>query len=1508
MRNRRERTLQDICDVTPTLSQPQITPVLRGNVRMQGPSDEANCDSLTNMVTSDNSSHCSSRSLKDYQGKSRTCNVCSAPCSSCFHVNKALLKSNNEHGGETCAGNTETGQLSILSTVGGMDSTADSFSENAAGKASSRTSNASDGRRSPEGHDDCLSCVSGTDEQLNRKSDTEDSGNKCNKQNGGEIFRKMSPSSSQTGTYSQNSGTVGIYLTKNTDDANHATDIQKVRNTSEASNDKNLPHEENPVNVKDDRPSDTKVEPLKGSTGHLNSSSPNGVASDDVCGDAPKMDVNPTEKNDDMEIDPHPADESDDSDMVEQDVKVCDICGDAGREDLLAICSRCSDGAEHTYCMRVMLKKLPEGEWLCEECQTLELVGKGKQEKIGSVDENEKNNSSGRVSENLNNSDVEGRRTKSSTKYPSKRLRDDEDAEVSSTAKKLALETTIGSPKTSNSKPAVLSRMSSLKNLDKGRPRSPNRSTLDTIPVNDVTELAKPSLDARGLNLRGNFSKSNSFHSLNSKPKTKLVDQVIIQRQKSAKEHGSFRLKEDVVRSISKSMSFRSTNSNRSESKIKMLSPRSSNIHDVKNTKERSAFERQHSFRTEHPSNNSVMGASMSSTSRIDRRPSFRAESSSLASPTNQQEVKPVQTDGRSTALSRSFSLASRRNADLPSTTGEFKRPSKHGHSIPVVSSANGANNTEQKYNHTSLKQDPGSCGVSEKLSISASEGVSDGLVQSKDLANSADRPREYSGSRLGPPSVKSSRDESDNLKAAIEAAVLRKPGVYRKNRASGQSDQSSAPTLAPVASHIDHMLSAKSRKLSSDAELAEWPSASRKFTSDPLKEETLNSVKQSLLVRPEGALSGVRDGVHVGISSRDALSNVPAVMPLLLKSIATPEHEYIWQGSFEICRSGQTFELWDGIQAHLSTCASPKVVEAVNKFNNRITLSEVPRASTWPAQFQKSGVGDDNIALFFFAQDLQSHEKIYKVLLDNMMKNDLALKGNINGVELLIFPSNQLPVNLQRWNMFFFLWGVFRGKKEPSPRQMPESTIAPRHIPPPIMSLPENRCSLKPISDNTSQDGPSPRQMPESTIAPRLIPPPIMSLPENRCSLKPISENASQDGPSPRQMPESTIAPRHIPPPIMSLPENRCSLTPISDNGSQEGQPGLKVPPSEELQGVPRVVKRGVCMDISSLDQLGHGLNSSSSSTAKGDGPEQCGWGSYQESGITSGCCPPVAVTGPDAGRDQPLLKPKTQLDNPYSLHDSCKSVASTPKITCEGVILEKTCHQDELKLRMDAIDLSRDAELPMEDGMCIKDLNVEPDKWLFSHKEPMLPGPSSSGNHNLSAGFGCVSPGNDIMHNETVRTLEKVNHVPTVSYTLQSQHGESDLGSIPTYYEHGHGEKFFFPVQLQPPNPWKTHLLDDDGLSDKAPNLELALGAERKPQSLGIEPLFVTSKIEHKVHEERILKKAEEDVSASLSLSLSFPFPEKEVDAKSEQQLLSQRKHVNSSSRLLFGKLRDN
>jgi len=43
------------------------------------------------------------------------------------------------------------------------------------------------------------------------------------------------------------------------------------------------------------------------------------------------------------------------------------------------------------------------------------------------------------------------------------------------------------------------------------------------------------------------------------------------------------------------------------------------------------------------------------------------------------------------------------------------------------------------------------------------------------------------------------------------------------------------------------------------------------------------------------------------------------------------------------------------------------------------------------------------------------SYEKSYKSLLDTMMRSDLALKGNFDGVELLIFPSNHLPEKSQR-------------------------------------------------------------------------------------------------------------------------------------------------------------------------------------------------------------------------------------------------------------------------------------------------------------------------------------------------------------------------------------------------------------------------------------------------------------------------------------------------------------
>ncbi|XVF51976.1 hypothetical protein PTKIN_Ptkin04bG0227700 [Pterospermum kingtungense] len=73
---------------------------------------------------------------------------------------------------------------------------------------------------------------------------------------------------------------------------------------------------------------------------------------------------------------------SDGSDCSEYEVKVCDICGDIGREELLAVCSECNDGAEHIYCMRVKMDNVPKGDWMCEECMLSEENEKQKQDKL----------------------------------------------------------------------------------------------------------------------------------------------------------------------------------------------------------------------------------------------------------------------------------------------------------------------------------------------------------------------------------------------------------------------------------------------------------------------------------------------------------------------------------------------------------------------------------------------------------------------------------------------------------------------------------------------------------------------------------------------------------------------------------------------------------------------------------------------------------------------------------------------------------------------------------------------------------------------------------------------------------------------------------------------------------------------------------------------------------------------------------------------------------------------
>lgn len=743
--------------------------------------------------------------------------------------------------------------------------------------------------------------------------------------------------------------------------------------------------------------------------------------------------------------------ESDDLDILEHDVKVCDICGDAGWEDSLAVCSRCSDGAEHIYCMQQMLAKVPECNWLCEECKFADETEKNTQCKVGMMDEyggNYFNDGPCTVNDesvpmlDVRGSDVDvniasnselkvDRTNKGDQGSQSIRKRHYDNSEVAPAAKRQALDTTTELPKTySSTGIATSNRDWSFKSSKKGKVKPVHHISTVAGSIDTVSETATSSAAQRVQTPRGSFLKSNSFSTSSLQPKVKLFDEAITQKQKGAREPTkALDTKGGPSRLLGKSMSFKSANPTRpnvTEAKVKMLCSTFSHGQEpkgLKQEKERKNLEKRSSFKLDAPVLSSVGYSSAAVGLNGDQKLTCHTEAN-----LKKRDLKMLHSNGRINSLSKTRSCSE--NLVGASTSGT-------------------RDSAEQKPSQISLKDELCSSSFTAERTVNVSENLQDGLPQLQDSTNQGEKIMANSCSSaglsvtieekdapclngkevghaaqsstignslvsaVGNRSSKEMIDKGSSLKAAIEAAMLKKPGIYRKNKLSNASDELPVSSLA-------------------------------------LKCETAS--------QDHSSVPG-----HIGkmISAEERTKGL-----VLTMISAIPEPEYIWQGVFDLHRNGKPTDLCGGFQAHLSTCASRSVHEVVLKFPEKVSLNEVARLSIWPTHFHDSGAKDDNVALYFFAKDIESYERNYKSLLDRMMKNDLALKGNFDGAELLIFPSNLLPERSQRWNRSFFLWGVFRVKrvsclddilcslKKLPMRSTRENTSAA------VMSLPESLCS----------------------------------------------------------------------------------------------------------------------------------------------------------------------------------------------------------------------------------------------------------------------------------------------------------------------------------------------------------------------------------------------------------------------------------------------------------------
>ncbi|KAJ8554166.1 hypothetical protein K7X08_024844 [Anisodus acutangulus] len=1470
MSKHKERTINDLYNVTFTLSQPKITPSSRGSYRMQGPFDEPICNFQTNTVSTEASKEsilCPRNHSVGGRLVSGTCNVCSTPCSSCFPASQSLMESKvDELSWETGMINSLSFSVNDVSSsnktrkckirqsceINSAIRTSSSnlfFSANAEFKANARTSDVSSATsdgvvlaklkdpKSLEGLDDNMSCIVSADEANKLSSSSKMSEDKSS----------LQCSSTSSGKTINNQTFAGCVHVKNEADDDSPIDHSRQNESSGEENNK-APTEATSRNAH------STVDYLENN----HSSLKNDVASE-ASGDLP-ADTCP-EKDDQKSVgspassdakdasQSHQMDESEDSDIEEQDVKVCDICGDAGREDLLTVCCKCTDGAEHTYCMRKMLQKVPEGDWMCEECKFDEEMKNRKEDKSVKLDGNGKSYPTGQIA--VRNTgftikteakppDFDGD-IASDAKISGKRRMDD--IEVSSAAKKQALEPVSGSPKTlSPNRLPALSRESSFKNSDKGKLKSANQISSGGLSVHDT-----PVWGSRLQTSRGTFSKSNSFSSLAAKRKVQLVDEGFLPKQKLVRESFGLDGKESSTRSMNKSMSFRSISTSRnnvSESKVKMLSPKYSPAQDKgqMQTKERNQFERKNSFRSERSPG----------TSRTDQRSAFRGDPSPLSSSSNIRDSRTGLPDSKPVSSLKSSGAVARRTQDVTVHSDEAKKQISHTSiSTGGAPADNKTSSSDQRPDQSSVRDDSSSNSyIAERPTSNAGEGLSDGLSQPSESKNVGQRIREKSGRRLkhtgtGTKSlfcqkckgsghltdsctvdgselsasdvsaVRNSREApngTSNLKAAIEAAMLRKPGICRKNRVFDQSDDLAVSNKNSETTAHDLLSGSSSRRILSPNEDGCWVSSN---SMTGTHKQDIGSLRQ-LSVFPAEALTGAGNAVPImpsdGKSSLlDLYRYSQAAMSILYRT-AIPEHEYIWQGAFEVQKSGRTLDLCDGIQAHLSSCASPNVLDTVNKFPQKVLFNEVSRLSTWPVQFQEYGVKEDNIALFFFAKDIGSYERCYKTLLENMIRNDTALKANLQGVELLIFPSNRLPEKSQRWNMMFFLWGVFRVKRASCMQHMQATekpSLVPQDIPKSVMPFPEKIRYLGPVDNVTSG-------------------------------------SVSMDGE------------------VIASKESGCALA----NGNVESKASQ--------------VCKGDTADAN-VEHLEPNSMSFVPTSHMNSAPERRQFGIFQVGDAGRECKVEVQSSS------TPVANPSSYLSTSEPVAVECSSLLDRQKPSrsvdeAAGHMQEKAsvggmekgfCSTNGRKFEINLEDEYKDEEASETSGSA----TTEPIRKVLNSDVPNhLKRPRSVETVMQSADSGVNQATRSFNYNDIL--VEKAHYDKKLKTSIGGSYGNSEQTSssddflsrmhgssygpyLPdTGYDEalskaavpecsGSAARYFFPVDPNPVKassmPWQVHHPDNDRLS-RVPNLELALGGESSSLTQGIPP-FLVGKVDKKI-----------------------------------------------------------
>ncbi|CAL4923947.1 unnamed protein product [Urochloa decumbens] len=769
------------------------------------------------------------------------------------------------------------------------------------------------------------------------------------------------------------------------------------------------------------------------------------------------------------------------------DVNVCDICGDVGREYLLATCTRCLEGAEHTYCMRVKLDKVPDGEWLCEECQLREDQNNTRSSHVltpVNMSEGKKNQSSeSRIKPkasqivvpeldapqstcstptadqwdgknkklHLASTGTQTRLAKVTT--PAAERLDMKSKNLLSIANRNKLQVvtseldarshTYGTPtagslnKKSQSSDFLLNRKKLRVSTDMESPLSSEGLRSPPISCKRQAETSSPKprlLKTDSFRKHDAISRENSFKK-SDKGGLTSVDNAQVRTAQSVKNSQALSRSHSLGNMVnpktpaaspragllSKQLSFNSTNNG---PKVKQLT-------EGVASKLRPAKHSPRDPRDKGPIKKLVQSGSFKREGSVclDAGPSKQKQPFHLSQDEKPGMLKPMK---EKNLIERRASLSFKK-PNIPSSPrpdncmklGERKNDQeiRSGPSI-LKSSKRPVGNVEKKQSSDLSKSD------NDKQHV-AVHPKSMGIVSGKDTY-------------VSDPSVPSQcvKKESSNDVEDEELFVSVKNDNRMPNESAEavptsstattwESDLQDVATASTSEDSAPKVVCFKQKLLESTGNDSCKVVEAAQASGDTLNEIPLGGQMAHNLYPHDDKLDKPDLKQEGFVDQSSALENP-------LRDLVIPEQSYIWQGSFEVSRHGNSPEIFDGFQGYLSICASSKAREVGEQLPDKIQLAEVPRLSSWPLQFKEVNPTEDSIALFFFAKDVESYERAYSKLLENMLLGDLSLTANISGTELLIFPSDRLPERIQRWNGLLFFWGIFYARRSSNPPELP--------------------------------------------------------------------------------------------------------------------------------------------------------------------------------------------------------------------------------------------------------------------------------------------------------------------------------------------------------------------------------------------------------------------------------------------------------------------------------------